>query len=505
MSLTSAAILEPIDNDGHVSIVAVHDRGTHDVLDSADLMYNETHAKEERDFFKNLVKTTAWPLPKNFIDKEYWLKENEDLSRIHSKIVIYLQNYLWFSNDDMYDLVANWVISTYLRPWFEFAPLLIFDGVTRSGKSTALKVLRHIVYRGVLNTNYSAASIARQIEALDCSMLLDESQDNIESDRGLEIVSLLKSGFDRDGAKWIRADPKSSQLHVYNVFTSTAIAIKGVNLPEDVYNRGIRIGMVGMPEGLELYDINSVLEDDVEGEHCPVEIRTELYAMRMMFMCPNADGLTPVDWKELRVKVKRHFAQKTENGQWFYAFVHGMKKAPRIHGRMRNIASVLYTIGMSTLTDKETLQQIIENEDATREEIIDTPEAIAFFALLDIFFRKWKDMGDLYRSKDGTVDSKTFDDIVSGISTVDIMQQFNVILNEQGNAGRDPVPTKTITAKIKALGLEYTSGAQNRSYLRPERPLFKPSFLQHVKQYAPEYIDTFVFGEDGEVKTLYKR
>ena len=499
MSILGADMIEPvIDNEGFKSVLVLHGGFTTTVTDVE--IYDESkYSKEERKILFAALNYSSWPLPKNFANyQDYVPKEKDDLSRLHSRIVRYLASYVWFDDDRAYELVANWIISTYFRKDFRYAPILIFDGVTQSGKSTVLKTLREVVYRGTITSNYSAASIARQIEAHNATMLLDESLDNIQSDRGIEVSSLLKSSFE-EGNVWIRADPKSTRLHTYHTFTHTAIAVKAEGLPEDVYNRGIRIGMVGMPEDLELADIDSVYEDDAYGDCSPIQLRAELYALKWACLGGVSDDNVPIEWNPFKAKSKDHFTRREETGdwkgEWHYGYVNDIKKAPRIHGRTRNIASTLYSVALATSTEHDTIKMLIENDKANREVIIDTPEALTFSAIVDCILAGWNAEKDRDPFIGNTISEKLFDDLAGNISTTDVGEAFNRILTSQGNAGRDPVQTKTVTAKILALGFTYKRGRQNRSYFDPKHPNFKPFFARYLKMWVPEYTDTFDFAQ----------
>lgn len=502
MSLLSADMIETVvDDDGHRHVLVL-DSGYTELIPESEIFNEKKYTKEERRILYNVLHNPSWPIPKKFNDfQAYGPKTKNDLSKLHGRLCRYLRNYVWFSDENSYELVANWIISTYFRKDFRFAPILIFDGVTQSGKSTVLKTLLQVVYRGMHTANYSAASLARQIEVDDVTLLLDESVDTLQTERGLEVCTLLKSCFE-DGNVWTRADPKSMKVYRYHVYTHVAVAVKAEGLPEDVYNRGIRIGMVGMPDDLELGDIDSIHEDDVYGDCSPVELRTELYALRWACMGGVSVDSVPVDWKHFRQLARGHFTTKidegTWKGQWYYGYTNNITRAPRIHGRSRNIASTLYSIGICTLSEKPTIEMIIESMDANREVIIDTPEALTFSAMVDVFFRKVEELAGIDRVN-GLITPDVFDRVMENISTTDVAMQFNRILSDQGNAGREAVPTKTITSKILALGFRYERGTQNRSYFDPQERNFKTMFMRYLAMWRREYVDSFDFGDLMEV------
>jgi len=484
-----------VDDKYLTKVLILNGAGDTETISASDIYNQDKYTKDEIRILENAVHRSAWHSPGKFNDHELLPIEN-DLSQIHGRIVRYLRRFVWFSDDNAYDLVANWVISSYFREVFRYAPVLIFDGVTVSGKSTTLKTLNLIVYRGQYVTNYSAAALSRQIETDNVTLLLDELMGTMQSDRGMEVCELIKAAFEK-GNLLIRADPKSQRVYKNHVHTHIALTVKAEGLPEDVYNRGIRIGMIGMPDDLELGDIDSIHEDEeLLDDISPYRIRTELYALRWAFL--GGSKTFGLNWEEPAAQTRRHLRDRIDSGewkgQWYYAFVNGMKGAPQIRGRARNIASTLYTTSLLTGSERPTIELIADSVKANREIIIDTPEAITFMAMVDAVFSRRKELGVDKLSP--VITSADFDHIVENVSTTDVANCYNAILKDQGNAGRDEVPTKTITAKILSLGFSYERGKQNKSYFKPQHRDFKPFFMQYLRMWAPEWTDSFDLSEE---------
>lgn len=431
-------------------------------------------------------------LPPGDIRADFLPPDADDLSAIHRRIVRFIRKYVWLADDDSYDLVANWVISTYFRETFQFAPFLILDGVTVSGKSTMLKTLNQLVYHGVHYSNYSAAALARIIETSNTTLLLDEIVGNLQGDRGAEIFELLKASYEAGGIL-VRADSKSQKIHKNAVFTHIALAVKAEGLPEDVYNRGIRINMIGVPEGVKLGDIYNLRDDDVMGELNPIGIRTDLYALRWAYLGGVSYDKFYLDFAKYMRTTDRHLDDVVEAGEWkgkpLYAFINEIRDPPIIQSRAKNIALTLYSISQMTGSEKPTIKLIADSIKANREVIIDTHEAITFIALVDAFFAK-RNVSYAY-DKAKVVDDVVFDHVMRDISTTDVANAFNRILTEQGNAGRDPVSTKTVTSKILSLGFEYKRRTGNKSYFIPDAVNFKGYFMRYLKMWMPEEAKNF--------------
>ena len=482
MSIHTALLLEPYqDWDGKFGIVEVHPSSIQHIP-STDWYNKERHGKDGVELLEKIGREYRWPLPRK-ISKDV---VPEKLTDLHRRLGLYLRKYVWFSDDNTYDLIANWIISTYFRDQFRTSPILIFDGVTIAGKSTAMQTLQQVVYRGELMTSGSGAAIAREITDYNSTILLDEILDGLNSDRGGDIYTMIKSCFDRNGM-WIRADPKGRSNFKYSTYTSMALSIKGDSLPDDVYNRGIRINMTSMPEGTELEDIANCDEDDEHGPTSPAQLRTELYALKVYAAAyaesPNMEAdARVVRFHDHILQTRLHFTQKTEEGQWMYAHVLGMdKEAPQIRDRNRKIASTLYSIGLATCTERAVVEMIIKQDEANREIAADTPEALTFMALLDIVDERWKMEGPLHK----LMSNGLFIVLLNGITTTDVANRFNLILQEQGNASRDPVPTTKVTARLNALGLVYRRGAGNRSYMDAKDPVFVANWMRCLSKYDP--------------------
>jgi len=162
--------------------------------------------------------------------------------------------------------------------------------------------------------------------------------------------------------------------------------------------------------------------------------------------------------------------------------VHGLPEdSPQIRDRNRKIASTLYTVGMETLSDKEVIEMIIRQDGMNRETTADTPEALAFMALLDVIEEKWGPRHALHP----TMTRGLFSDLVSDTTTREIADRYNLILVDQGNADREPVKTRVVTTYLTALGLERRFGTGGKSYMNPDDPYFISNFNRSMAKYAP--------------------
>lgn len=491
MNFRTAKMIEPCRRrDGEIVLTVVKDAMRMHEVSFTDL-HQAKASKDDIALFEDLV-SAPWPLPGEIVCN--FDEELKELKHIEMNITRYLRKYIYLRDKKLYSVIAAWVISTYFREDFRYAPLLIFDGLTVSGKSTAIYALSQICYRGELFNSASGPAIAREIEDYGSTILLDEVLDTLSGDRGVDLYTMLKSSFSREGS-WVRADPKGRKNYRYRTYTHIALSIKGDTLPEDLHNRAIRINMTSAPADADLADIYNWQEDDYGREYSPNTIRDDLYRLRAYSLAHPAKSKTPkskrsVDFSSHRLQAHRDVTVKDESGAWLYARVNGLDRtSPAIRSRDRNIASTLYTVGLACGSEYDIISVIVANALAQQEIMLDTPEALAFTALLELVEEhrgEWKDREILTKA--------LFCTYVSKINTSQIAQRYNDILAEQGNVPRDPVHTKTVTAKLNAMGLSYSrtgGGGGNKSWMMPYDEHFTELFYRHLRTFWPEYLDEY--------------
>lgn len=488
MSLLGATLIEPFrKKDGTVAITAVYESLIKEV-DSNDV-YGSKSNKEEIAIYEDLV-AYRWPLPKTLDVRKDDLRSIGD---IEMNIIRYLKKYIYLRDPKEYAVIAAWVISTYFRDQFFYAPLLIFDGLTTSGKSTAIYAISQICYRGELFDSASGPAIAREIEDYGCTILLDEVLDGLAGDRGLDLWTMMKSAFGREGT-WVRADPKGRKNYRYRTYTHIAISIKGDSLPEDLYNRSLRINMTSAPSHIELRDVFNWREDDCGEPESPDTIRTDLYRLKVWSSAypreKYLDNDASISFLKERREATRHVTQKLEDGRWMYAYVNGLPDdSPAIRARDRNIANTIYAVGLATGSAADVISVIVSNAESQREGVLDTIEAMTFTSMLELI-----DEAHSACQFEPSMTTELFRHLVSRLSTSDVAARLNLILAEIGNAARDPVATRTITAKLNAMGFAYgRKGGRggNKSWLRPDHPHFCGLFMRYLKMFCPERVEDF--------------
>lgn len=155
-----------------------------------------------------------------------------------------LEEYVDFRDERTGDVLALWVIGTYLYPLFEAFPYLAIQGPKGSGKTKTLTLLEKLAFNARLSSSISPAVLFRAIQATRGVLCVDEAErlgnprDPVASDLRL----LLNAGYKR-GSPAMRCEGDDHCVVEFEVYGPKAIAsIHGL---EDVLeSRCIRISML---------------------------------------------------------------------------------------------------------------------------------------------------------------------------------------------------------------------------------------------------------------------
>ncbi|MDA3861511.1 MAG: hypothetical protein PF445_09815 [Melioribacteraceae bacterium] len=172
-----------------------------------------------------------------FIDGEIKINPNELFMHISSHI----KTFIYFQNERDYSLVALWIMGTYVFNIFRYFPYLHITADKGSGKSTLLDVMLNLCFNGSISTDSSAAVIYRDIDALQSTMLLDESEnyDKKNDDASAAKAGILKGGFSKNG---VVRRCVGSEYSPKNFSSYSPKILAGINKLEEVLSdRVVRI------------------------------------------------------------------------------------------------------------------------------------------------------------------------------------------------------------------------------------------------------------------------
>lgn len=130
-----------------------------------------TRAKvaEREAVFENLV---------NFAKKPSDYHEFFDigLEQLYDFIRKKVEMHVWFAEPIYYDLLALWIVATYMHQAFPSLGYCHCHGVSGSGKSRALSVLSSLAWKGLSASSISPASLYRIVEAVRPTLIIDEDE-----------------------------------------------------------------------------------------------------------------------------------------------------------------------------------------------------------------------------------------------------------------------------------------------------------------------------------------
>lgn len=87
-------------------------------------------------------------------------KERENLIEIYRNLIDILKDYCDL-REDYYNIIALWIIGTYLHPQFPSYPYLYFNAMKGSGKTRLLKLITYLSYEGCMLNSLTEAVLFR--------------------------------------------------------------------------------------------------------------------------------------------------------------------------------------------------------------------------------------------------------------------------------------------------------------------------------------------------------
>ncbi|MDR0508385.1 MAG: hypothetical protein LBG63_00960 [Candidatus Methanoplasma sp.] len=413
------------------------------------------------------------------------------LTPISKRIQRFLNTFCYFEDPRIYALLSSFVIASYFREQFEKMPLLLFDGVSGSGKSTALNALSELCYRGFFTSNYSTASLVDLVAEHDVTILLDESLRNLQSERGADIKTFLINSFDRKTAVYNRKDPDLRGSTVKKHYTSVAVTTLGGEIPIDMRNRAALVSMSLPDEKIDLEDIGYINDAKLNPEDRPESIRTDLNTLKLMTESDLIRKITDpaimqgISFDYFRQTTKRYLEQIDLDGRYLYGIVNGIANTPKITGRDKAIAYVNYTIGLATGDDLDILKYILSNRESISYHKMETTEAVLFMALSDIIYERYCDNYPTIAGRPETIDDTEIKIICNKIAVADVHTRYRELRRLEGWDDREIEPPKTLTLIFRKLRIPYEERGGRTNYLNAKGE----EFLLNFKKAAVQYLD----------------
>lgn len=336
--------------------------------------------------------------------------------------------YVEFADEIYYDIMALYVMYTYVYRLLESTGYIHFNGTAASGKSRNLQILNILAFNTIWASSMSAAALFRKLAGSPGTTCVDESE-GFEGERGEELRRILNAGY-RDGSIVTRAEKGPNDRWVtatYNTFGPKALASI------------------------------SALEPVIQSRSLIVAMRPAIREL------PDFQNKDP-QWITLRDKLYLWTMENTEAlaGLITYWMNDGKKKrlAPKLIGRQWEI-SAQYIILADYIGGEAFATTIIEflnSYFAKQQETADAVDRIrtTLRCLPRVLATKAAHPGHMYSTKD-------IHEVVSSFMETDATEYFK---------------TKHVTKNLAVLGFRHTKRAAGGLQIQLDEEAVRHEFLQ---------------------------
>lgn len=251
-----------------------------------------------------------------------------DTTGIHQRVRAYLQKYLGLRHCAEYDLVAFWIMGTYLKPLFKCYPILFFNAPYESGKTRCLEAVGQLSLNGKWFGEITPAAFRRYAES-KITFCLDELKDlGLKNDSPL--ISILLNAY--NGAEVAISEPARKNGWLPVIFKITSPVAMG-NIQE-IKNEALKSRTIQIRTEYNPSYKNITLPGDRQNE--PAQIRDGLYGWFLR------------NWKPIRERYQTY---------------------PEIPGlSAREMDSYKPLLAMASLVNPETARRLTDYALAVREE-----------------------------------------------------------------------------------------------------------------------------------------
>jgi hypothetical protein len=143
-----------------------------------------------------------------------WIEIFENLFTI-------LTSFICFQSEEEPIVITNWIVFTYLAPYFSYAPYLhIYSATPRCGKSKTLEVIEHLVHKPLNTANISDSALFRSLDEEGGTTLILDEIDKLDKQARSEQIAIMNSGYSKYGANVVRTEGSNGNFKVktYNPF-----------------------------------------------------------------------------------------------------------------------------------------------------------------------------------------------------------------------------------------------------------------------------------------------
>ena len=416
----------------------------------------------------------------------------ESLSEIASYIVAYLREYVYLEDPNSYEVLAVFVIQSFFREQMVMCPTILVDGVYGSGKTTLMKALERISYRGHRTGNYSAAQLASFVDEYNCTILLDEANDNLSSERGPSINMFLKEATDKNGIyERIRVRNNGMMAPTTSkIYTNVAVCTLG-GFMEDTMSRGISIKMPTYNTS-DCEDIDLAMLTRNNEVHDPSVILGKLHALRFVtkrarllgFFGSFGEGF--VDFGDSLTESYYELKDGTYGEKVF------SQKRGAVRNRSSKILVCYYAISKYLGNSRQVITYILKSEDKKTINKQASEYGIIISSICELILGIDEDGERLPLFEKSTLTPQKCVETCRTIKMKDITERgMDIIRDSFDLAGLAHIDKYTAAQVLAKLEIPVREGGGRYKYLDPERPGFLDKLVMAIRRYAPKYESSF--------------
>ncbi len=389
-----------------------------------------------------LEESMIWTTPCDFTDgllNDGLFKDKTDISveikNIASEIKAFLDKTMYFTGENSADIITYFIIHSYFKDHFRYAPRLIIEGASSSGKSRLNMIISSLSYHGVYYCDSSYASCFRDIDELDVTPVLSEYGDYDKSNQA-DMNRLLVNGFEKLGV-FSRYNQNRNKTEHYNIFTPITIDVKSYSgFREDITNRSIHILMV------ENYDKELVDVDAKELE----AITTKLYRLKLvehLQSIRDRERKKIFDFDQYSKDCAKILDSKDKGGFLIPSEGSGIRPyTPAIRNRPLDIATTYYPFARLTDTVDSLMNELAIIQEMSVEKMRST--------FPGMIFNVW--LSNIPIKDDDTTDS--FIERAIDIPVQTIKEQYIDLLRKRGDYTGEAITTYRVTSALESLGFK---------------------------------------------------
>lgn len=416
----------------------------------------------------------------------------ESLSEIGTMIVAYLREFVYLEDPRSYEILAIFAIQSFFREQMSLLPLLLIEGVYGSGKTTLMKTLERICYRGHRTGNYSAAQLSAFVDEYNCTILLDEANDNLSSERGPGINQFLKESVDKTGISE-RMRPRANGTigpSTVRVYTSVAVCTLGGYM-EDTISRGISIKMPTYNTS-DCEDIDLVMLTGGVFTHDPSVILGKLHALRFITLREKQNGRFgsfDTGFVDFRPGIREAHLELRHGT--YGEKVYSEKREP-VRNRSMKILVCYYAISKYLGNSKQVIDYILGCEKKKGINKQSSEYGTIVRALCETILNIDDDGEKPPLFLKNRLTAQSCLEACRGIKMRDITEKaWSIINNSFDETGMVQIEKNTAARILGRLEIPIREGGGRYKYLDPSKPVFLEKLMMAIRHYAPVYEPEF--------------